>query len=92
MPRLYDCFVVLYHVKPQERIYPITRVYATKDIDLPHILNGFHLQDVSTGNPLAVWLVEHTNKANAADLVIAHQAGHAPHGVTCLYDKNKVHE
>lgn len=83
-PKTYDCYVALRHVSRNGRIFPGVGAYRVDDPDYP---NGWR-DLVSTGT-LAVWLVERTQVTHAKDLVLAHLAGHAPHGITQVYHRSQ---
>jgi hypothetical protein len=91
----YDCYVRLAYIVRDEgivvkspRYIPMAKAYRRDDPNFP---NGW--QDLVTTGTLAIWLVERTQVTHAADMVLAHLAGHAPVGVTKLYDvKEKTNE
>jgi hypothetical protein len=81
--KTYDCYVRLAYVNRNERLIPAAGAFKVDDPE--NCPNGF--QDLVTDGTLAVWLVERTMVTHAKDLVLAHLAGHAPVGVTKLYDR-----
>lgn len=80
--KTYDCYVRLSYVSRDERLIPASRAFRADDPDFP---GGWH--DLVTDNTLVVWLVERSTITNATNHVLAHLAGHAPVGVTKLYDR-----
>lgn len=83
VPKTYDCYVRLAYISRNERLIPAAGAYKVDDPEnCPH---GY--QDLVTDGTLVVWLVERTQVTHAKDLVLAHLAGHAPVGVTKLYDR-----
>lgn len=80
--KTYDCYVRLAYISRDEGMFPASQVTRTNDPQFP---GGW--QDLVTNNTIAVWLVEHTLVSRATDMVLAHLAGHAPVGVTKLYDR-----
>jgi hypothetical protein len=80
MPKNHDFYVVLAHVQRGQHIVPITAAHRRDEYDDWH--------ELVTPSTLTVWLAEATSLAYARDFVFAHLAGHAPHGVTKLFDKD----
>jgi hypothetical protein len=81
--KTYDCYVRLAYVNRNNHLLPAVGAFKVDDPE--NCPNGF--QDLVTDGTLAVWLVERTMVTHAKDLVLAHLAGHAPVGVTKLYDR-----
>jgi hypothetical protein len=82
--KLYDCYVRLSYVERDERLIPVSRAVKTDDPDFP---GGWH--DLVNDSTICVWLVERTTVTHAHDLLLAHLAGHAPVGITKLYEQGQ---
>jgi hypothetical protein len=81
--KTYDCYVRLGYIIRNRRLQPAAIAYKVDDPE--HCPNGWG--DLVSVNTMAVWLVERTLLTYAKDLVLAHLAGHAPVGITKLYDR-----
>jgi hypothetical protein len=81
--KIYDCYVRLAYVNRNEHLIPAAGAYQRDDPE--NCPGGW--RDLVTPSTIAVWLVERTNVTHAKDMVLAHLAGHAPYGITKLYDR-----
>jgi hypothetical protein len=83
--KTYDCYVVLDHVLRDGRWVPGVGAYQR---DSAQVLEAGGWHGLRSERTLGIWLVENSQTSHARDLVLAHLAGHAPFGVTRLYDKH----
>jgi hypothetical protein len=83
-PKTYECFVALRHATRNGRLIPVVAAYRADDPEFP---GGW--RDLVTDGTLAIWRVERSMLTQANDLVFAHLAGHAPHGVKQIYDRSR---
>lgn len=81
-----DAYVVLSHIPRKEGGWtPAASSFARASVpDWRSLLIG------PSSRILTIWLVERTAKTRAPERVLAHLAGHAPAGVTRLYDRSET--
>jgi hypothetical protein len=88
-PKTYECYVSLSHVHRNGHLVPAVGAFRANDTEY---LPSGDWHDLVTNGTLVIWRVERTMVSHAKDLVLAHLAGHAPHGITKLYDRSRPEE